>query len=65
VAMHRAGASAPENAALLNQAQAQSKALATNAQSATPLVAALLKRIELGRDGLRLSLDLEPGFPQQ
>jgi len=63
VALHRAGASATEIAAVLNQAQAQSKALEANAQSATPLVAALLKRVELGRDGLRLSLDLEPLIP--
>jgi site-specific DNA recombinase len=58
-ALHRAGASAAEIATALKDVGARSESIAT-ADAAKPTTITLLKRVDLGRDCLRLSLDLEP-----
>jgi len=62
-ALHRAGASATEIAAVLKAAEARSRQSGEGVEAVVQTIAALLKRVDLQKGGLRISLDLEPLIP--
>ncbi len=62
--LHLAGASPTEIDAARKAAQARSKAIDDAPQAAASAVAGLVKRVELGKGGLKLSLSLAGLIPQ-